>query len=78
MPLSTSKREGPHLPDQPFALFVEDEQGPLFREFCDNLEEAQRKAQDMADLEGFPFLIFSFVKSKEVGRFKPRPKSAQV
>lgn len=58
--------------DRPFALFVEDEKGPLFREFCDNLDEARCKAQEMADREGFPFLIFSFLETRQVGRCKPR------
>ena len=63
------------MPDQPFALFVEDEKGPMFREFCSDMGEARRKAQDMADREGFPVLIFSFIETRQVGRFKPKRKA---
>jgi hypothetical protein len=60
--------------ERPFAIFVEDRQGPLFKEFCADIAEARRKAQELADREGFPCLIFSFDKSRQVGRFKPKPK----
>jgi len=59
---------------KPFAIFREYEKGPLFREFCSDLDEARRKAQEMADQEGLPFIVFSFVQPRQVGRFKPKPK----
>lgn len=57
---------------QPFALFIDNENGPLFRQHCDDLEDARRIAQELADSEGWPFLVFSFKDTRQVGRFKPR------
>jgi hypothetical protein len=59
--------------DHPFALFVEDRKGPLFRGYCDDLREANCKAQELADHEGFPFVVFSFTQARQLGRFEPRP-----
>lgn len=56
----------------PFALFVEDQYGPLFRQSMDDLEEAARRAQQLADEEGFPFFVFSFADARRLGRFEPR------
>lgn len=55
-----------------FALFVEDDYGPLFRRYADDLEEAERTAQELADREGFPFFVFSFSDAKRLCRFEPR------
>jgi hypothetical protein len=60
--------------DKPIALFLEDEKGPLFQEFCADLEQARRKAQELANRQGLPVIIFSFVEARQVGRFKPKPK----
>lgn len=60
----------------PFALFVEDQHGPLFRQYSEDLEEAERTAQELADREGFPFFIFSFNDAKPVGRFEPRANTS--
>jgi hypothetical protein len=60
--------------EHPFTIFVEDRQGPLFNEFCADIAEARRKAQELADREGFPCLIFNFDKSRQVGQFRPKPK----
>lgn len=55
-----------------FALFVEDERGPLFRQSMEDLEEAKRTAQELADREGFPFFVFSFHDARRLFRFEPR------
>jgi hypothetical protein len=61
---NNSPATGGLLMSHPFALFIEDHKGPLFRECCDDLEEAKRKAQELADREGFPFFVFSLGKAK--------------
>lgn len=57
--------------DHPFALFADDENGPVFRHYCDDVEEARRRAQELAEREGCTFLVFSFKDRRQVGRFKP-------
>jgi hypothetical protein len=65
------------VPDPQFALMVEDDEGPIFRDFWVDLEEARRKAQEAADRQGLPVLIFSFAETKIVARLEPRPKLTQ-
>lgn len=60
------------MQDHPFALFIQDQKGPLFRGYCDDLQEGSRQAQELADEEGFPFFIFCFRDSKNVATFEPR------
>jgi hypothetical protein len=60
----------------PFAIFVEDEKGPLFREYCADLTEAKRRTEELAELEGFPFIIFSFQQGRQVARVEPKPRPA--
>lgn len=55
-----------------FVLFVEDDRGPLFREYLEDLEEGKRTAQELADREGFPFFIFSLNEARRLCRFEPR------
>lgn len=55
-----------------FALFVQDSQGTLWREYFNDLDEAKRKAQELADLEGFEFFIYDFKTASEIARFFPR------
>lgn len=58
----------------PFALFMEDLQGPVFREYFDDLRMATLKAQDLADIERVPFFVFSFQTAERITRCAPRPK----
>lgn len=61
-----------------FGLFVQDDQGTLWRGFFNDLDEAKRKAQELADLEGFEFFIYDFKTASEITRFfprKPKPRS---
>lgn len=55
-----------------FGLFSQDEKGPLWRAFFSDLEDAKRKAQKLADLEGLEFFIYDFELDGEVARFYPR------
>lgn len=56
----------------PFALFLEDDEGPLWRQDCGDLEEANRKGQELADREGLPCFIFSFKDCRQLGLFEPK------
>ncbi|HEV2498361.1 MAG TPA: hypothetical protein VGY31_02125 [Terriglobia bacterium] len=61
-----------------FALFVKDDKGTLWRGFFNDLDEAKRKAQELADLEGFEFFVYDFKTASEIARFfprKPKPRS---
>jgi len=67
------------MPEPPsFAIFIEDGKGPLFREYCADLTEAKRRAEELAELEGLPFIVFSFQQARQVARFKPKPRPASV
>jgi hypothetical protein len=55
-------------------VFAEEAKGPVLREFCADLHQAKRKAQEGADREGLTFLIFSFAESRQLGSFPPSPK----
>ncbi len=54
-----------------FGLFIQDEEGPLLRDFYTDLDEAKRKAQELATNEGFEFFVFDFKDSSEIARFLP-------
>lgn len=54
-----------------FGLFVEDDEGPVLRECCADLEQAERRCQQLADIEGLPSLIFTLGSYKEIARFTP-------
>lgn len=60
------------MPDEPdFGLFIKDEEGPLWRGFFADLDEAKRTAQKLANEEGFEFFVFSLKDSTEVARAFP-------
>lgn len=54
-----------------FGLFSQDEHGPLWRGFFNDLDEAKRKAQELADLEGLEFFIYNLKSLSEIARFFP-------
>jgi len=60
------------MPYEPeFGLFVENEEGPLWRGFYADLDEAKRTAQNLANEEGLEFFIFSLKDFTEVARAFP-------
>jgi len=54
-----------------FALFQDDERGPLWRAPFTDLDEAKRQAQRFADDEGHEFFVYSFKSYTEVMRVFP-------
>jgi hypothetical protein len=61
--------------DQQFAVFRQDEKGPLWQGFFTDLEEAKRHARKGADNEGLEFFVYSLADFSEIARFFPsRPK----
>lgn len=69
-------------PIDEFAVFAQDEKGPMWRAAAARLEEAKRLAQQLADREGIEFFVFSFRTAREVARFLPhsrrgRPEGAK-
>ena len=72
-----SYRKGP-LSDDPYplsngryALFGQERSGPLWKEFCTDLETAKRLAQEFADREGLPHFVFDLSRQAEVFRASP-------
>lgn len=61
-----------------FAVFSQDERGPMWREFFPDPESAKAKAQELATEEGLECFVFSLRNSSEVARFFPRPKSGTL
>jgi hypothetical protein len=57
-----------------FAVFSQDERGPMWREFSRDLGSAEARAKQLAIEEGLEFFVFSLKNSTEVARFFPRPK----
>jgi hypothetical protein len=53
-----------------FAVFVVDDQGPLYRGSYD-LETAKEIAKELAAKEGFEFFVYSFQSRSEIARFQP-------
>ncbi|HEV2381551.1 MAG TPA: hypothetical protein VG206_17370 [Terriglobia bacterium] len=72
---SQGKRgNGSALPEGEFAVFSQDEKGPMWRQCFLDLETAKAKAQELAIEEGLEFFVFSLKDSSEVTRFFPKPK----
>jgi hypothetical protein len=66
------------LPDKGFAVFVQEERGPLWREDFHDAETAKAKAEQLALEEGLEFFVFSFNNYSEVARFYPNPLAGDV
>ena len=64
--------------DQNFAVFVQDERGPLWRQSFPDAETARTKAKQLALDEGLECFVFSFVNCSEVARFFPQNKAMNV
>lgn len=56
-----------------FDVFSQGERGPMWRQCFVDLEDAKRRAQELATEEGLEFFVFSPKDSSEVVRFFPRP-----
>jgi hypothetical protein len=61
--------------DKDFAVFVQDERGPLWREDFLDAETAVTKAKQLALDEELEFFVFSFKDYSVVARFLPTPKA---
>jgi hypothetical protein len=60
------------MPDgHEFGVFMEDDEGPVFKEYCGELEEAKRRGQRVADIEGTPTVLFTIKGYTEIARFSP-------
>jgi len=57
--------------DDIFGLFRYDDKGIHFREVVADVEEAKRRAQELATAEGFEFFVFSYKECREIARFFP-------
>ena len=57
--------------DREFGVFIEDDEGPVFKEYCGELEEAKRRGQRLADMEGLPAVVFAIKGYAELARFSP-------
>jgi hypothetical protein len=60
-------------PINEFAIFAQDQKGPMWRATIAGLEEAKRLAQKLTDEEGIEFFVFSFRTLSEVARCVPNP-----
>ncbi len=54
-----------------FGVFIEDDEGPVFKEYSGEIEEAKRRGQRVADIEGLPSVVFAIKGYTEVARFSP-------
>ncbi len=59
------------LQDHRFGLFIEDDEGLVFREYCSNLENAKLRGQHLANMEGSPSFLYVIKGYKEVACFSP-------
>ncbi len=60
-----------------FALFVQNRNGAIWREYADDLAEAGRRAQELATREGVESFVYSFKDFREKGRYLPLPSKTQ-
>lgn len=54
-----------------FGLFVTDGSGPVWRCGLNDLDEAKRKAKEIAETEGIECFVHSLEEGYEVERFQP-------
>jgi len=65
---------GVAVAEEEFAVFSQDDKGPMWRGFFHDLGSAKARAQQLAIEEGLEFFVFSLRNSTEVARFFPRRK----
>ena len=58
--------------DHQFGVFQDDRNGPIWREFFQDIEMARNHAQKSADERASEFFIFSFWNFSKAGRKFPR------
>jgi hypothetical protein len=58
--------------DEPFAVFSQDGDGPMWRGVFDGLDVAKQRARKRVDDEGLEAFVFSFDSASEVARFFPK------
>jgi hypothetical protein len=56
---------------QQFAVFSQDENGPVWKGFFEDLEDAKRHARNGAESGELEFFVYSFASRSEVARFFP-------
>ena len=52
------------------AVFMEDEKGPVWKAYFDDIEEAKRQCQDLAQSTGLECFVYSFHTFTEIARFR--------
>lgn len=52
------------------AVFMEDGEGPVWKAYFDDIEEAKRQCQDLAQNTGFECFVYSFHTFTEIARFR--------
>ena len=57
--------------DHQFWLFQDDDDGPLWRGSFDDIDDAKRQAQRLADAERHEFFVYIFKYFTEVARMFP-------
>ncbi len=55
--------------EKKFGVFIRDGRGVLWRYFCDDLEEAERRAKEIATTEGVESIVFNLRNFLEVATF---------
>ncbi len=58
--------------DHQFGLFVQHENGSLWKGFFTDLEEAKRQAQELANRDALEYYVLNFRDFTEVARAFPR------
>ena len=54
-----------------YGVFKQDPQGPVWRGFFSDLDDAKAAANDLCEKEKAAFFVYCFQKFREVARFKP-------
>jgi hypothetical protein len=71
---SGNRGNGGAVREGEFAVFSQDEKGPMWRQCFPDLGGAKARAQRLAIEEGLECFVFSLRNPSEVARFFPRPK----
>jgi hypothetical protein len=64
--------------EEEFDLFLRDDKGPIFRGVVHGLEAAKRKAQEIANAEGFECFVFSLKDFRQVEILLPATKKPRA
>lgn len=77
-PVSEGGARGVAVSEDEFAVFSQDDSGPMWREFFSDFESAKSKARKLAIEEGLESFVFRLNDSSEVARFFPGPKPGML